>query len=227
MKLHELGAQRQTEQIAKALHKQYETNIDFDRLSEGQARKMLSKVRGLLREHKSSVSRHFAERNPDYMKLVMLEQALSQHVPVAPSREIVVENDIQQAQVVLAAQDLVDRLQSMMEDVSEMQFKDLPALTDSIRNDVGTEQASQFSSQANTALANLLAAVQAAKAEMEAAQGVLTGEAAITVPGEEPAAELGAEPTVDDLAAELPVPGEEEEEEEEIDATAELGRERR
>lgn len=227
MKLHELGAQRQPEQVAKTLRKQYEANIDFDRLSESQAKKMLSKVRGILREHKSSVSRHFAERNPDYMKLVMLEQALRQHVPAAPVRKVIVENDIQQAQVVLAAQDLVDRLQSMMEDVSEMQFKDLPALTDSIRNDVGTEQASQFSSQANTALANLLAAVQAAKAEMEAAQGVLTGEA-ITVPGAEPAApeaDLGAELDVD---ANLPVPGEEEEEEEEVDVdTAELGRERR
>ncbi|MFN9953796.1 MAG: hypothetical protein ACK55I_11920, partial [bacterium] len=69
-------------------------------------------------------------------------------------------SELQTAQVVLASQDMIDRIQGMMEDISEMQFKDLPALTDSIKNDMGVEQASQFQSQASAALTNLLAAVQ-------------------------------------------------------------------
>jgi len=134
-------------------------------------------------------------------------------------------NELQQAQVVLAAQDMIDRIQGMLEDISEMQFKDLPALTDSIKNDMGVEQATQFQSQASAALTNLLAAVQAGKTELESAQSVLTGQAP-QVPGSMPAApaEPGAEDDID-LSLDANLPGGEEEEEEEI--TAPLGRERR
>ena len=117
------------------------------------------------------------------------------------------QNELQQAQVVLASQDMVDRIQSMLEDVSEMQFKDLPALTDSIKQDMGTEQASQFSAQASQALSTLLTAIQAGKTQMESAQSVLTGDA-ITVPGTEPAAAPGEMPASEIMPAE-PMPQEE------------------
>ena len=276
MKLHELGARRPTEQIAKTLRGQYESQVDFDRLSESQARHMLDRVQGLLREHKSSVSRHFSERNPDYMKLVMLEQALTSRLdekymgfdktvaaikksgsakdPEAVAaaigrkkygkakfqkaaaagkklgeRRIMEASEVQTAQVVLASQDMVDRIQGMMEDISEMQFKDLPALTNSIKNDMGTEQASQFNAQAAAALTNLLAAVQAGKTELESAQGVLTGQAP-TVPGADASAMPPAAPAPGeeelDLSIDSNLPGDEEEPEGEAGAET-LGRERR
>lgn len=151
------------------------------------------------------------------------------------SRHMVNESEVQQAQVVLAAQDMVDRIQGMLEDISEMQFKDLPALANSIKNDMGTEQATQFQSAASAALTQLLTAVQAGKTELEGAQGVLTGQAptvpgadAAAVPGAEPAPDLGgdlggAEGDVDlSLDANLDTEGDEEEE-----MGAALGRERR
>jgi hypothetical protein len=276
MKLHELGARRPTEQIAKTLRGQYESQVDFDRLSESQTRHMLDRVQGLLREHKSSVSRHFSERNPDYMKLVMLEQALTARLdekymgfdktvaaikksgsakdPEAVAaaigrkkygkakfqkaaaagkklgeRRIMEASEIQTAQVVLASQDMVDRIQGMMEDISEMQFKDLPALTNSIKNDMGTEQASQFNAQAAAALTNLLAAVQAGKTELESAQGVLTGQAP-TIPGADASAMPATAPTPGeeelDLSIDANLPADEEEPEGEVGAET-LGRERR
>lgn len=227
MKLHELDAQRQTDKISKTLQSHYGTTVDFSRLSETQARAMLSKVKALLGEHKRSVSRHFSERNPDYMKLVMLEQALTNHVPQSfvPAKSIM-ESELQQAQVVMAAQDMVDQIQGIMEDVSEMQFKDLPALTDAVKNDMGADTAAQFQTQAAAALTNLLAAVQAAKTEMESAQGVLTGQAPV-VPGQEPALPAAGEEELDlDLDTEVPAEEPEEESEEEI-SVADLGRERR
>jgi len=276
MKLHELGARRPTEQIAKTLRGQYESQVDFDRLSESQTRHMLHRVQGLLREHKSSVSRHFSERNPDYMKLVMLEQALvaqldekyqgfektvaaikkggSARDPEAVAaaigrkkygkerfqkaaaagkklgeRRIMEASEIQTAQVVMAAQDLVNQLQDMMEEVSEMQFKNVPAVTDAVKNEIGTEQASQFQSQASAALANLLTAVQGAKTEMEGAQGILTGQAPV-VPGADAAAMPAAVPPAGeeelDLDIDTTFPADEEEPEAEAGA-ADLGRERR
>jgi hypothetical protein len=76
----------------------------------------------------------------------------------------------------------------MLEEISEMQFKDLPALTDSIKNDMGVDQATQFQSAASAALTQLLTSVQQGKTQMEGAQGVLTGQAPM-VPGQEPAAD--------------------------------------
>ena len=88
---------------------------------------------------------------------------------------ILKESEIQQAQGVLAAQDLVDKMQDMVEEVSELQFKDLPALVESIKNQVGVDQAMQFNTDATGALAGLLQNLQGAKQQLEAALGVVTG----------------------------------------------------
>jgi hypothetical protein len=115
-------------------------------------------------------------------------------------------SEVQQAQVVLASQDMVDQVQKMSEDISAMQFKDLPALVDQIKNEVGTDQAMQFNTDATAALAGLLQNLQGAKTQLEAALGVVTGQAPV-VPGADAGldADLGA-----DLPVELPAAGEEE-----------------
>ena len=86
------------------------------------------------------------------------------------------ESEIQQAQVVLAAQDMVDKMQSMLEDISELQFKELPALVDSIKNQVGMDQAAQFNADATAALTGLLQNIQGAKQQLDQALGVVTGQ---------------------------------------------------
>ena len=133
-------------------------------------------------------------------------------------------SEIQQAQVVLAAQDMVDQVQKMSEQVSAMQFKDLPALVDQIKNEVGVDQATQFNGDASAALSGLLQNLQGAKQQLEASLGVVTGQAP-TVPGADMGANLGAE----ELPPELPAPGEEEvtDTETEVEPIAGLGRERR
>jgi hypothetical protein len=106
---------------------------------------------------------------------------------------------VQQAQVVLAAQDMVDEVQKMSEQVSAMQFKDLPALVDQIKNEVGVQQSASFNTDSAAALGGLVQNLQASKAQLEQALGVVTGEsAAMQLPGAEPA------------AAVPPVPGQEE-----------------
>ena len=92
----------------------------------------------------------------------------------------------------------------MSEQISAMQFKDLPALVDQIKNEVGVDQAMQFNTDATAALAGLLQNLQGTKTQLEAALGVVTGQAP-TVPGADMDADLGAE-----MPAELPAPGEEE-----------------
>jgi len=286
MKLHELGAQRPTEQAAQVLESQAGRSIDFSVIGPRRAHGMLQRVRGLLKEHRSQPGFHSSEQDPGYLQLVIMEQGLSARVAeqtIAPTgttgtagtsgvaqrdpkakavmdkvsrgqtltpdeqqtvnkialtkegkknRAMVSESEVQQAQVVLAAQDMIDRIQGMLEDISEMQFKDLPALANSIKNDMGTEQATQFQSAASAALTQLLTAVQSGKTELEGAQGVLTGQSP-TVPGADdmadalppaPDADLGGAAGDADLGldANLDIEGDEDEE-----MGAALGRERR
>lgn len=134
-------------------------------------------------------------------------------------RRIKEASEVQQAQVVLAAQDMVDKMQKMLEEVTAMQFKDLPALTDQIKNEVGQQQAAQFNQDATAALSGLVQNLQGAKQQLETALGVVTGQAAEPMPG----ADLGAAPALpagDDLTAPAVPP---EGEEIDIDADVELG----
>tara|TARA_Y100000992_G_scaffold301640_1_gene273051 strand:- start:98 stop:1327 length:1230 start_codon:yes stop_codon:yes gene_type:complete len=121
------------------------------------------------------------------------------------------ESEVQQAQVVLAAQDMVDRMQKMLEDVTSMQFKDLPALAGSIQTSIGTNEAQAFNDAAGQSLAVLVDAIQASKVEMETAQGTLTGIAPV-VPGQE---EVAGEPAIAEPVADPLAP-------DPIDATADV-----
>jgi Ni/Co efflux regulator RcnB len=115
-------------------------------------------------------------------------------------------SEVQQAQVVLASQDMVDQVQKMSEQISAMQFKDLPALVDQIKNEVGVDQAMQFNTDTTAALAGLLQNLQGAKTQLESALGVVTGQAP-QIPG----VDMDVDMDVDaELSAPLPEPGEDE-----------------
>ena len=269
MKLQELAAIKPTKQIARVFESYFGSRMKFDQITGKQAQQMLTRVRGVLGETRRQPSFHQSERNPAYLKLLMMEQALTARVkedmapaapaapgaPAAPnlsqatstvkdpklkaaldkstkgqtltpdeqkmvagaalmaaesrlrrSYKMLKESEVQQAQVVLAAQDMVDKMQSMLEDASEMQFKELPALVDSIKNQVGIDQASQFNADATAALTGLLQNIQGAKQQLDAALNVVTGvapagAAAAGAMGAEAGADMGADAALDAAAA--------------------------
>ena len=254
MKLQELAAIKPTKQIARVFESYFGSRMKFDQITGKQAQQMLSRVRGVLGETRRQPSFHQSERNPAYLKLLMMEQALTARVkedmaPAAPAApgapaapnlsqatstvkdpklkaaldkstkgqtltpdeqkmvagaammaaesrlrrtyKMLKESEVQQAQVVLAAQDMVDKMQSMLEDASEMQFKELPALVDSIKNQVGIDQASQFNADATAALTGLVQNLQGAKQQLDQALGVVTGQ---TPPPDAGMAAMGGAP---------------------------------
>lgn len=102
------------------------------------------------------------------------------------------ESEVQQAQVILASQDLVDQVQKMIEQCTSIQFKDLPALVNQIKNEIGYDQAVQFNNDATSALSTLVQGMQGAKQQLESAVGVVTGQqTSMPSPG---ATDLGATP---------------------------------
>ena len=302
MKLLELAAIHPTKQAAKVFESYFGGRVQLDTITPKQARSLLTRVRGLVKEHRRTPEFHSSEQNPSYLKLMMMEQVLAAKVkedatvgigqpagaqqpgaaPAATNpqaaqamqavqlqqkkkaaqdqaaaidkqiqqltqqksqlmqqannptmaesrrqRRLREASEVQQAQVVLASQDMVDQVQKMSEQVSAMQFKDLPALVDQIRNEVGADQATQFNGDASAALSGLLQNLQGAKQQLEAALGVVTGQAP-QVPGEGMGAEMP--PPAEEMPAELPAP--EDDVDAEMDANlgvpkASLGRGRR
>jgi hypothetical protein len=118
------------------------------------------------------------------------------------------ESEVQQAQVILASQDMVDQVQRMIEQVTSMQFKDLPALVDQIRNEIGYDQATKFNADATASLGGMVQNLQQSKIQLETAMGTVTGQAPV-VPGEA-APDVGAAMPAADAGAEMPAePGDE------------------
>ncbi len=287
MKLQELAANKPSKQIAQVFESYFGSNLHFDQLSAGQTKTLLGRVQKILGETRRTPGFYQSQNNPTYLKLVMLEQALTsrlQEVGVPPipgttpapgttaapgapdaakqaaatvaatkdpalraalqkaakgqnlnpeeqklvsgaalmkqesrlrnAYRMLKESEVQQAQVVLAAQDMVDKMQGMLEDVSELQFKELPALVDSIKNQVGIDQAQQFNTDVSAALTGLMQNLQATKQQLDSALGVVTGQAPV-VPGMPGAGDLGAELGADLGAAADGAPG--------AEAGAELG----
>jgi hypothetical protein len=161
----------------RALKEHYGRSIDVSKMSYAQVRTMLSKVRGLMNESKASSD--YYKDNSAYMKLVFMEQALSkQFAQLSANRpRIVVENEeVEKSQTILAAQDMVDSIQKMVEQVSDMIVKELPALVDSVQSEIGVNESQQFQQQASEALTSLQAALTQSQTTMKEAVNGITGQ---------------------------------------------------
>lgn len=203
----------------KALRENFEINFNPNKMSKQVTRTMLTKVRNLIKEAKSDPNFYNNQTTPAYMKLVFMEQALANHYnkPSNKPARIVVENEeVEKSQVILAAQDMVDSVQKMIEDVSDMLVKELPALSDSIQSEIGVNEGNTFNQAATEALSNLSQALTQTKQTLQGALGGITGQGSAEAFGSE---ELP--PAGDEMAAPEEMPPEEEVEvgaEEEIPA---------
>jgi hypothetical protein len=94
----------------------------------------------------------------------------------AVAKEGVFEDEVGEAESLMAAQDMVDRIQGMLEDVGEMLNEDLPPLTDSLRRSSSADAAANFNTTASGALNSLMDAVRSAREDMANAVGALSGQ---------------------------------------------------
>lgn len=123
----------------------------------------------------------------------------------AVAKEGVFEDEVGEAESLLAAQDLVDRVQGMLEDVGEMLNEDLPPLTDSLRRTNSADAAAAFSTTASSALNSLMDATRSAREEMSNAVGALSGQEPTSM-----GADNNAEPDTLDLEEPADVANDEE-----------------
>lgn len=106
-------------------------------------------------------------------------------------KRMINEDEVTQAQSVMAAKDMVDSLQGMLEDIGRMVNEQLPPLTDSIRSNIGDSQAQAFNDSVTGTLNGLLGQLQTARQSVNDAVLGLTGQA--PAPMDMPAADAGVD----------------------------------
>ena len=110
--------------------------------------------------------KHKVGENMEHPKSRMIEQLMP-----------LFEQDLDQAELVLAAKDMGDRLQKMAEDLASMQVEDLMPLVAAMKEQMGPEKAGAFESSADTAISGALESVKSAKESHDNAVLALQGEA--------------------------------------------------
>ena len=90
------------------------------------------------------------------------------------------------AEIIMASKDMVDRLTGWMEDTAEMQSESMLELADAIRDEMGQSQSDTFVNTVKPALEQLYGSMETTRVALTSGVSLLTGE------GEAPAADMGA-----------------------------------
>jgi hypothetical protein len=117
-----------------------------------------------------------------YVKNTMIIEALK-HIlaEIAPARTRRKVNeqsgdDLAQAELILVAKNMVDKLQDMAEDVAKMQTDELMPLEEKMKQTFGQEMGAAFGESADSLFGTLLDAVKAAKDSLSQAVSVVSGD---------------------------------------------------
>jgi hypothetical protein len=109
-----------------------------------------------------------------------------------------------QAELVMAAKDMVDRVTGWMEDTAEMQTESMLELADAIRDEMGQEAADAFTNSVKSALEQLYDTLASTRDTLTAGVGTLTGEGGPVEPmGGDMDMDADMEPVDDDLGGDV------------------------
>jgi hypothetical protein len=141
-----------------------------------------------------------------------------------------------QAEIVMAAKNMVDKITGWMEDTAEMQTESMLDLNDSIRDELGENEAQQFTDTVRPALETLYGSLEETRKTLVSGVQLVAGEEVADMPGDDLDTEDDAdmEPTIDQEEGDIETPLDTEGEDDEFAASEpaaggeeEAGREKR
>jgi hypothetical protein len=110
------------------------------------------------------------------------------------------EGEEEQAALIMATKDMVDRITGWMEDTAEMQTESMLELSDKIRDEIGSDVSENFVGTVKPALEALYASLETTRESLNGGLAIVTGQEVETMGDEMPAGdeeEMDMEPTVD------------------------------
>lgn len=216
MRLTEMGTKPTAKKINKVMESRFGVKIDYANLDFKRAYVLARGLTESLDQIKRSHGVHVAEKNPKYMELLMVREGLHRWM-VENKQQLIMESEMGKSQAILAAKDMVDSIQDMLEEVSKMQNEQMPALLDTIRDQIGMEQADAFRAAVEPLLQEMSAQLSTARGTADNAARALAGEqvaqpmgmgmggapgaAPTGMPGSMPPADMGSDLDTDEFAA--------------------------
>lgn len=185
MNLKDINPASTSNRMNSLISSRFGFTIDFDRLSWQKAQQLNALIGENIQRIRRAHGVHQVERNPKYMELLMVRESLGRWMQ---ENQQLMESEMGKSQAILAAKDMVDSLQDMLEKVSKMQVEQLPALIDTIRDQIGMAEADQFKSSMSDLLQNVSQSLSQARETADNSARSLAGEGGNTMPG----ADLGA-----------------------------------
>jgi hypothetical protein len=196
MEVKDMFKQPKFNKLNSLLENRYDFSFNTNSLTHSSARSMLklveTKISNAQRSGKS------VERAPAYCQMLLMRESLRTWL----NEQVLVEGEIGEAEVVLAAKTLTDNIQKMVEQAGKIVNEELPALTIAIRDQIGMSQAEAYKGSVGTAVTELLTQLTAARDQLESSYLTLTGQQAsseMTMPvAAEPAPGAEEMPPADD-----------------------------
>ena len=163
------------DKLTKALAENYDYDLDLDGMTKARAERMVVKARQRVAENKDLGKR---------IKFAMIAESLELWMQANVQSELTAFNlkeglddeSMEEAKVILAAKELSDKIQGMIEDAAKMQVQDLLPIVDAMKSEIGGAEADAFASAADAALGNLVQTLKSAKEEYDGAISAAQGE---------------------------------------------------
>ena len=173
MRLSEMQTEVTPQKINKVMESRFGFSIDYDNLTYAKAQRLSKALGENITSIKKSFGAHTAEKNPKYTELMLVKEGLDKWLG---SEQGLFESELGRSEAVLAAKDIVDSVQDMLEKISKVQNEQMPALIDTIRDQIGSEQAEAFKTSMSPTLIDLYTALSTARETADTSVRVLSGE---------------------------------------------------
>ena len=182
MNLKELAPQK-TKRLNRVMESRFGFSIDYDNLTYAKAQRLSAALGESLNVIRKSYGAHTAEKNPKYMEMLMVREGLTEWIN---QHETLLEGELETAEAVLAAKDMVDSVQDMITDASKMMNEELPPLLDTIRDQIGTAQADSYKQTVTAALQGLMDSLNGARDALDNGARDALDNGARVLAGEQP-----------------------------------------
>jgi len=196
--------------LNESLAKRFGKKIKLENFSLTQLQDARNKLRTQLSQiemnenFNSVVSSENYQKNKLFLDVLNAEISERGDIEETPLEETSLREGAEdQAEIVMAAKDMVDRVTNWMEDTAEMQTESMLELADAIRDEMGVDQSQAFVGGIKPALEALYQTMEQARESLSQGVALLTGEGQAPAamgaeePAMDPAAEPAMEPTVD------------------------------
>ena len=192
--------------LNESLAKRFGQKVKLENFTIEQLQDARNKLRTKISQYEISESFDTVLENDTYQKSKLMLDILNAEIAERGDIEddSIQESELRegaedQAEIVMAAKDMVDRVTSWMEDTAEMQTESMLELADAIRDEMGVEKSEAFTNAVKPALEAMYTAMESTREALTNGVGIVTGEGEPmdAMGADDPAEDPAMEPTVD------------------------------